>query len=99
MLFEKSKLASLKKAIASKHGTNWYSAIMRNMNKSKQFAFSEFETYGNFLYSRNPRGLILKKALNKSLSMNVREITSSRVRALSAKYRSISFHKRKGYAR
>lgn len=99
MLFEKSKLRQLKKAIASKHQTSWYSAIIRKIDKSKQFAFSEFETYGNFLYSRNPGGLVLKKALNKSLNMNFAQITPKRIKTLSQKYRSISFHKRKGYAR
>ncbi len=99
MLFEKSKLAQLKKTIESNHRTKWYSAILRSMDKSKQFAFSEFETYGNFLYSQNPDKLILKKALNKSLTMNIKQITQKRVKSLSAKYRSISFHKRKDYAR
>ncbi len=99
MLFEKSKLVQLKKAIESEHHTRWYSAILRNIDKSKQFAFSEFETYGNFLYSHYPGGLILKKALNKSLNMNASQISRSQVNHLSKKYRSISFHKRKWYMR
>ncbi|MFC5468117.1 DUF6492 family protein [Cohnella suwonensis] len=99
MLFEKSKLRQLKKAIASKHHMSWHSAILRKMDKSKPFAFSEFETYGNFLYSGNPGGLVLKSALNKSLNTRIAQITPERIKTLSQKYRSISFHKRKGYAR
>ncbi|WP_373230306.1 DUF6492 family protein [Cohnella sp.] len=99
MLFNKSKLAQLKRTLKSKHQTSWYKAILSKMDKSKQFAFSEFETYGNFLYSINPGGVILKRALNKSLNMNIGEITRKRVNALSKRYRSISFHKRKGYVR
>jgi len=99
MLFKRSKLAQLKRTIQSKHQTSWHTAIIRKMDKSKQFAFSEFETYGNFLYSMNPSGVILKKALNKSLNMNIGQITQKRVYELSRKYRSISFHKRKGYVR
>ncbi|NHN32079.1 DUF6492 family protein [Paenibacillus agricola] len=99
MLFEKSKLSKLKKKIASKHGTSWHSAIIRKINKTKQFAFSEYETYGNFLYAKNPKRVILKKALNKSLSMNARGLPKSKVAKLARKYRSLSFHKRKCYVR
>ncbi|MFC4809656.1 DUF6492 family protein [Paenibacillus sp. GCM10023250] len=99
MLFEKSKLRQLKRTIAKKHGMRWYSAVLRKMDKSKQFAFSEFETYGNFLYARNPSGLVLRPALNKSLSMNIANITPQRLRTLSQRFRSISFHKRRGYSR
>lgn len=99
MLINKSKLAQLKRTIKSKHQTSWYSAILRKMDKSKQFAFSEFETYGNYLYSKNPSGTILKSALNKSLNMSIGQITQKKVNALSKRYRSISFHKRKGYVR
>ncbi|SDG54441.1 hypothetical protein SAMN04488542_1578 [Fontibacillus panacisegetis] len=99
MLFNKSKLAQLKRRIESKHQKSWYSAIMSSMDKSKQFAFSEFETYGNFLYSMNPSGIILKKARNKSLHANAGQISTQRVATLAKKYRSLSFHKRKGYVR
>lgn len=97
MLFEKSKLASMKKAIEARHGTSWYNAIIRNINKASMFAFSEFETYGNFLYTRNPRKLILKRALNRHLHTDVRTISGASVQKLSAKYRSLSFHARKWY--
>ncbi|SDN41150.1 hypothetical protein SAMN04487897_102827 [Paenibacillus sp. yr247] len=99
MLFEKSKLVQLKKTIESKHRTPWYSAILRNMNKSKQYAFSEFETYGNFIHSTVPNKLIRKQALNKSLHMNAAQISKFQLTTLSKTYRSLSFHKRKGYFR
>ena len=99
MLFENAKLRQLKRTIASKHGMSWYAAILKKMDRSKQFAFSEFETYGNFLYAQNPGGLALRKALNKSLSTNVARVTPKRIKKLAKKYRSISFHKRKGYTR
>ncbi|OAB40776.1 DUF6492 family protein [Paenibacillus glacialis] len=99
MLFEKSKLRQMKKAIEARHHTSWYSAILRSMDKTKQFAFSEFETYGNFLHSTYPSGLIRKQALNKSLHMSVTQASRARVNSLSYKFRSISFHKRKDYTR
>ncbi|MBP1995302.1 DUF6492 family protein [Paenibacillus eucommiae] len=99
MLFERSKLVKLKKAIEAKHHKSWYSAILKSINKSKQFTFSEFETYGNFFYSKYPGGLILKKALNKSFNMNAGQLSKSKIKVLSKKYRSVSFHKRKWYVR
>jgi hypothetical protein len=99
MLFEKSKLLRLKKAIEAKHGTRWYSAILRNINRSKQFSFSEFETYGNFFHANYPKDVILKPALNKSLAMSASQISKLRVEKLAKRYRSISFHKRKCYVR
>ncbi|SFT06595.1 DUF6492 family protein [Paenibacillus sp. BC26] len=99
MLFEKSKLRQMKRTIAAKHGTSWYRAILRSMDKTKQFAFSEFETYGNYLYSRNPGGVGIRKALNKGLNMSVTQLSPQRTRSLAGKFRSVSFHKRKGYSR
>lgn len=99
MLFDKAKLARLKKAMEAKHHTSWYSAIIRSTDKSKQFGFSEFETYGNFLYSNYPGRFILKKALNKSLHMNAGQLSKTRVKELAKTYRSLSFHKRKWYKR
>ena len=99
MLFNRSKLSKLKRHIEAKHQTSWYAAILRNMDKSKQFAFSEFETYGNFIYAQDPSGVVLKKARNKSLHTNIRRITKKRISQLARTYRSLSFHKRKGYVR
>lgn len=99
MLFDKAKLSQLKMTIEAKHGLPWYRAIIKSIDKSKQFGFSEYETYGNFLYENYPDGYVLRKALNKSLSMNASGISAARVRKLSRTYRSLSFHKRKCYVR
>lgn len=99
MLFNKAKLARLKRIIEARHHTSWYTAIMRCMDKTKPYAFSEFETYGNFLYSLNPNGMIRRKALNKTIRGSLRRMPPKRLRALAGRYRSISFHKRKGYLR
>ncbi|WP_028551589.1 DUF6492 family protein [Paenibacillus sp. UNC451MF] len=97
MLFERSKVKQLKQVIESKHNRSWYSAIMRSMNKSKRFAFSEFETYGNFIHSTTPDKLILKPAMNRSFNWSLNQISQSKLTSLAKKYRSISLHKRKGY--
>ena len=99
MLFSKSVLAKLKHRIEKRHNTRWYKAILRNMNKSQPFAFSEYETYGNFLYALNPHRTLLKRARNKSLHVSIRSLSPQRLRQLAQKYRSISLHKRKFYSR
>jgi hypothetical protein len=99
MLFERSKVRKLKKIIAARHQTTWYGAIIRSINKKKQFGFSEFETYGNFLHAHYPGTLSRKPALNKSLHIKASRLSAAKRKRLSLKYRSISFHKRKGYSR
>ncbi len=97
MLFEKSKLKRLKQAIASRHHTSWYSAIIKSVNKSSNFGFSEFETYGNFVRSHYPGQFIFRRALNKGLQTNASALSGLRMQQLSKKYRSLSFHKRRFY--
>ncbi|MCQ6560761.1 DUF6492 family protein [Paenibacillus mendelii] len=99
MLFNKAKVAQLKQKIAAKHGTSWYTAIIRSIDKTKQFGFSEYETYGNYIHSIQPGQLVIRSAMNKSLSMNASQVSSARMKELAKKYRSISFHKRKCYVR
>lgn len=100
MLFDRSKVARLKKTIEARHGLPWYRAIIRLTNKAKQFGFSEYETYGNFFRSQYPGRMIRKPTLNKSLSGSAAAVVSSpKIERLARKYRSLSFHKRKIYVR
>lgn len=99
MLFDKAKLNKLKRTIENRHQVPWYRAILRSIDKSKQFGFSEYETYGNFLYANYPGRYLLKKALNKSYKMNASDMSAKRIKKLSKTYRSLSFHKRKCYVR
>jgi hypothetical protein len=89
----------MKREIEAKHHMPWYSAILHSMNRTKQFAFSEFETYGNYLYSKNREGMTLRKSRNKGLHMNAGQLSRKKLSELAKKYRSLSFHKRKGYVR
>ncbi|WP_028562195.1 DUF6492 family protein [Paenibacillus pinihumi] len=99
MLFDKKKVRELKQTIEKRHGVKWYSAILRSINKKKQFGFSEFETYGNFLYARNASRVSFKRALNKSLGQSYSALAPARKKSLAKAFRSLSFHKRKGYVR
>lgn len=99
MLFEKTKVAALKREIEAKHNMSWYNAIIKNINKSKQITFSEFETYGNYHYARFRNELILRKALNKSLPRHRTNPSAPYIKKLAHTYRSISLHARKWYTR
>lgn len=99
MMFDKVKLRSLKAKIERRHGTKWYKAILRSINRKKQFGFSEFETYGNYVYSASPGKVRLRSALNKSLNASPSAMPVARMRKLASRYRSLSFHKRKVYSR
>lgn len=99
MMFDKAKLKSLKDKIEARHGMKWYKAIVASVNRKKQFGFSEFETYGNYVYSGNPGQVRLKSALNKSLFSSPAALSGPAVRKLARTYRSLSFHKRKAYVR
>ena len=99
MLFSKPVLARLKRRIEGRHRTRWYMAILRCINRSHPFAFSEYETYGNFLYALHPERVLIKKARNRSLSGGMRNLTPERIRRLARTWRSLSFHKRKHYSR
>lgn len=99
MMFDKEKLGSLKNSIENRHGIKWYKAIIRSINRKKQFGFSEFETYGNYVYSKSPKKVLLQNALNKSLLSSPTALSDSGIHAFAKRYRSLSFHKRKGYAR
>ncbi|QUL53147.1 hypothetical protein KDC22_22340 [Paenibacillus tritici] len=98
MLFESAKLASLKRTIEARHGMSWHAAIIRSINKKRQFGFSEFETYANYVYSGNRTAVLLKNAKNKSLKIPAGSLTQSQIQKYAGSYRSLSFHQRKGYS-
>ncbi|MNB76994.1 hypothetical protein D3C75_236690 [compost metagenome] len=98
MLFEKQKLAALKNGIEARHGLPWHAAIMRSINKRKQFGFSEYETYANYVYSHSRTSVLLRSANNKSLHSPAASLNEKQIRKLARTYRSLSFHQRKGYS-
>ncbi|AEI43713.1 DUF6492 family protein [Paenibacillus mucilaginosus] len=99
MLFERSKLRSLKKTMEKRHGRPWYKAILKSIDRRKQFGFSEFETYGNYVYAHRSKSCILRSARNKALSSHPSRLKGSLVRRLSKAYRTVSFHQRSVYKR
>ncbi|MET3211161.1 UNVERIFIED_CONTAM: hypothetical protein ABIC26_004128 [Paenibacillus sp. PvR008] len=97
MLFEKAQLTRLKQVIEARHGIPWYKAIIRSIDRTKQFGFSEYETYANHLYSTEPSRMILRKSLNKALHSQAASLSQKQLDAFAKSYRSLSFHQRKVY--
>ena len=79
MLFEKSRLASLKREIEARHGMTWHAAILHCIDRKKQFGFSEFETYANYVYSRNRASVQLRNANNKSLKSSAASLGKAEI--------------------
>lgn len=98
MLFEKAKLAGLKRKIEDRHGMSWHAAIIRSIDKRKQFGFSEYETYANYVYSGDSTSVIMKTANNKSLKSSFASLGKAQTLRLARTFRSLSFHQRKGYS-
>lgn len=98
MLYDSVKLAHMKRMIEAKSGVRWYAAILSRLNRKKQFGFSEFETYGNFIHANYPGSYTLKPTLNKEFKKSIRALPASLRKRLSSSYRSLSFHKRSGYS-
>ena len=76
MLFERSRVRELKETIERRHGARWYQAIIGSIDKRKQFGFSEFETYGNYVRDHDSAGCAMRPALNKSLSTSPSALTA-----------------------
>lgn len=98
MLFDSAKLASLKRKLEARHGMSWHAAILRSINKKRQFGFSEYETYANYVYSTSSSSALLKNANNKSLKTPVASLGKEQLSKYARTYRSLSFHQRKGYS-
>lgn len=95
MVFNRRKLVRLKREIETRHGMRWFDAIWHCMDKTKPYAFSEYETYGNFLYATQPGSIVRLPARNKSMHIPVRRLSDKAIRQYARSYRSLSFHQRK----
>jgi len=99
MLFDRSKLGRLKAMIEARHGKPWHRAILASLDRTRNFGFSEYETYGNMVYGQNPSAVKLLPALNLPLRRSAASLTKAEKERYARKYRSLSFHKRGVYSR
>jgi len=99
MLFDRNRLKQLKAMIEARHGKPWHRAILDSVDRTRNFGFSEYETYGNLVYGQKPSAVKLLPALNLHLRRSAASLTQAEKARYARRYRSLSFHKRSVYAR
>jgi hypothetical protein len=93
MLFEKLKVAALKKTIEDRWNIPWHEAILKNIDRTTSSGFADYETYGNFVMSTYPGYVRLKYWRNKSLRRPLLGKTmEQQTQKLSRRYNTLSFH-------
>jgi hypothetical protein len=95
MLFNKTILNNLKSHIEEYNKLNWIDAIISNIDKNELSGFSEFETYGLWVFDNFSDKYIREYYFNKSLKQSKIELLNK----IENEYqkneiiRSVSFHK------
>jgi len=91
-LFESAKLHELKAFIENNHQLPWYKAIINNINKNNISFFSEYETYGNFVYANYRQDILLQYWFNLSLNKESINNLENLKKTFSKNCKTISFH-------
>jgi hypothetical protein len=91
-LFEKSKLADLKHAIEKKCKTVWWQAIINQIDHTQGSSVSDYETYGQFAYSKYKNEFELEYWYNLSLGRSQMVNLDSILNRYKNRYKNISFH-------
>jgi len=91
-LFQKSKLIRLKKSIERQSKTKWYKAIINSIDIKEGSSVSDYETYGQFVYSNYSREFMLEHWFNKSLKRGDLADIESLIKENSKIFKSLSLH-------
>ena len=91
-LYDKKILQELKNNIEKQCGTNWYQAILNNIDESEGSFVSDYETYLQYLFKHYPDKSVLEHWGNISLPR--KEIKNLEIleEQLKRNYKVISFH-------
>lgn len=92
MLMNRERVSELKAHIEKTHNRAWYEAIIANIDLREMSAFSEYETYGNWMLSRYPDQVIRHYWANLSLPREELGPYAELKSKYSSLCRSISFH-------
>jgi hypothetical protein len=93
MLFDSTMLREIKTRIESIHGCSWREAILRNLDRNEWSGFSDYDTYGQYVFLHHPRSMAIEYWFNLDLKRR-RRIESLGMLGLKygGKYKSVSFH-------
>ncbi len=92
MLFNRSRLASLKSRIEQVGNAPWYMSIINAADLTEASCFSEYETYGQWCIANYPETTHREFAFNKSLSRSLMSPIDVIMQQYARDYRSVSFH-------
>lgn len=88
MLFNTVRLMEMKQQLEEMQGRNWYDVIMSKLDAGEQSAFSEYETYGQWMLQNHPdeirREYWFNVAVPRSKYLSNKNILSSQYRSLSS---------------
>ena len=92
MLFNKSRLRSLKARIERVGNTAWYTSIINASDLTESSCFSEYETYGQWCITMYQDGISREYAFNFSLSRRLISSVQQLMNDYGHVYRSLSLH-------
>lgn len=94
VLFDKRILAELKGKIEKHSKTDWCRAIIstKNINPSEGSCVSDYETYGQYVFSHYKDECRLEHWFNLSLNRNNLKRLSKLMKKYRSKFKAISFH-------
>ena len=92
MLYHREWLGQLKETIECKNRCAWYQAILKAVDRNQVSAHSEYETYGQYVYSHYRDSVHVQYWFNLSLPRHEVENINHLTEALGKRYKSISFH-------
>ena len=90
MMFSSKRLKELKNNIEKMHHKTWYQAIIDHLDLSQLSAFSEYETYGQWMLQNHPDEIIREYWFNRAVPRDV--LGRNDFQVSSILYRSYSSH-------
>ena len=91
-MIKKSILSDLKRSIEERFSKDWYEAILLNIDKKESSSFSEYDTYGYFVFNNYKDKYLLEHWCNLSLKRDSLRNLSQIVESKMSNYKTISFH-------
>lgn len=93
MLFDRRILGELKGRIEALHGCGWREAILANLDRNEPSAFSDYDTYGQYVFLHHPANMAIEYWFNLDLkrSKNLQSLSLLSLK-YGGKYKSVSFH-------
>ncbi len=91
MIINQEILQEMKDLIEKQHNKKWYEAIIDVTDKSIQSGFSEFETYGNFMFNKYRSKMIMEYWYNVPYGRNKFHAVEKFIKQYKKTHKTLSF--------